>query len=352
MHETIPMDLATFFWFHITQGITLEGTLFAWKDIETTGSSLRDASFDEMINDYQKELLKEDVTFSGILDHAQHNRGCSNAIREYLKQDINNFQLASNHIESIINSHQILLRSVEYYLSRHHLMEMLFQTYNNLDCLNHHNDYHFLIKAFNELAISPTYEEDTAEFLIYVPHKQLTNGVLACIAHFDGYTHLLPNPKILPCIDKEDIRFLLTETDYHVFSEAVSEYADSSIKQDKPLLFNCIEAVEQHFRLADVVLQTDKTFVIQALERNGLALEYISKEFRADKEVVLTAVRNNGSALEYASEELKADREVVLEAVRKNGRALEYASGGLKQDAELRLLAESNIAEDDQDLPF
>lgn len=35
MHETIPMDLATFFWFHISQGITLEGTLFAWNYLET-----------------------------------------------------------------------------------------------------------------------------------------------------------------------------------------------------------------------------------------------------------------------------------------------------------------------------
>ena len=63
----------------------------------------------------------------------------------------------------------------------------------------------------------------------------------------------------------------------------------------------------------------------------GMQLAYLNK-FQGEKNVVLEAVKRNGLALQYASQELKGDRSVVLEAVKQNGLALQYVSPKLLQD--------------------
>ena len=72
--------------------------------------------------------------------------------------------------------------------------------------------------------------------------------------------------------------------------------------------------------------------VLAAVQQNGDALRYASKDLRADREVVLTAVRQNGLALEFANDDLRADREVVLAAVQQAGLALQFADETLLQD--------------------
>ena len=47
--------------------------------------------------------------------------------------------------------------------------------------------------------------------------------------------------------------------------------------------------------------------VLERVQQNGCALQYVSPALRADKEVVMAAVQQNGLALHYASEELKND---------------------------------------------
>lgn len=66
-----------------------------------------------------------------------------------------------------------------------------------------------------------------------------------------------------------------------------------------------------------------------------------------NKEEVLEAVKRNGMALEYASEELKNDKEVVLEAVKQNDWALEYASKELRDEIIIEKVKE---AEEHQDI--
>ena len=77
--------------------------------------------------------------------------------------------------------------------------------------------------------------------------------------------------------------------------------------------------------------------MLEAVKKDGSALEYADETLKADREVVLEAVRNDGGSLEFASHTLKADREIVLEAVKSYGRALQYASDTLKADRELVL---------------
>lgn len=78
-----------------------------------------------------------------------------------------------------------------------------------------------------------------------------------------------------------------------------------------------------------------KSWVYDAVEINGLNLQFASEELRNDKEIVLEAVQNRGSALQYASVELKNDREIVLEAIKFDKEAIQYASEEMKNDPEI-----------------
>eukprot|EP01098_Paradermamoeba_levis_P010599 TRINITY_DN445_c0_g1_i4.p1 TRINITY_DN445_c0_g1~~TRINITY_DN445_c0_g1_i4.p1 ORF type:complete len:675 (-),score=234.72 TRINITY_DN445_c0_g1_i4:619-2577(-) len=75
-----------------------------------------------------------------------------------------------------------------------------------------------------------------------------------------------------------------------------------------------------------------RPLVMEIVQANGLALEYVHESLRKDKQVVLTAVEQNGLALQFAHESLKNDREVVLEAVQSQGRALLFADERFKSD--------------------
>lgn len=59
------------------------------------------------------------------------------------------------------------------------------------------------------------------------------------------------------------------------------------------------------------------------------------KDFQGDKDVVLAAVETDGWALQYATKELKADRDIVSVAVNRFSESLYFASDELKLDKRL-----------------
>lgn len=67
--------------------------------------------------------------------------------------------------------------------------------------------------------------------------------------------------------------------------------------------------------------------LVDIQEKNPLQVPKLLKDaddLQKDADVVLEAVTRNGLALEWASEELKKDQDVVLAAVKNNGWAIEY----------------------------
>jgi len=61
-----------------------------------------------------------------------------------------------------------------------------------------------------------------------------------------------------------------------------------------------------------------------AVRRDGLALEFASKELRRDRELVLCAVAGCGLSIRWAAPELQRDPEVVFVAAEEDRRALHY----------------------------
>jgi histidinol phosphatase-like PHP family hydrolase len=64
-------------------------------------------------------------------------------------------------------------------------------------------------------------------------------------------------------------------------------------------------------------------------------LKFTSIELKADRELVIEAIRKDGSALQFATVEHKADRVIVLAAVRKTGTALRFVSDAFKSGREI-----------------
>ena len=70
------------------------------------------------------------------------------------------------------------------------------------------------------------------------------------------------------------------------------------------------------YSAAPVLLETNKTFVLEALKlTQGRALALAGPALQADREVVLAAVAQDGRVLEAAAPQLRADREIVLAAI-------------------------------------
>ena len=62
-------------------------------------------------------------------------------------------------------------------------------------------------------------------------------------------------------------------------------------------------------------LRGDRTIVMNAVSKNGSALQYATKKLRGDHEIVMTAVSLNGLALRFATEELRSDEKMMRAAL-------------------------------------
>jgi len=105
----------------------------------------------------------------------------------------------------------------------------------------------------------------------------------------------------------------------------------------------------------DVWTGNDKHKALSAVQKDGLALQFVSDELKSNTEVVLAALKTTPTAVKFASPALcsafkeaglasadewkGADRKVVFSAVRKNGLALEFASDELRSDRQIVLVA-------------
>jgi hypothetical protein len=58
----------------------------------------------------------------------------------------------------------------------------------------------------------------------------------------------------------------------------------------------------------------DKSFVLEMVKEDGIALEYADESLKKDKSIVLVAVKEHGYALQFADEALKKDPDIIKAA--------------------------------------
>lgn len=56
-----------------------------------------------------------------------------------------------------------------------------------------------------------------------------------------------------------------------------------------------------------IFLSSDRDEVLDAVSKDGFALEYVSEELRNDRDIVYFAVKQTRDAIQYASEELQQE---------------------------------------------
>lgn len=103
------------------------------------------------------------------------------------------------------------------------------------------------------------------------------------------------------------------------------QYASDELRSDRELVLEAVKRSAQALTYADRAFRSDKEVMLELVKQNGLDLKRVAAELRSDRDVVLAAVKQRGLALCHAAEGLRSDREIVLEAVKQNGRALEFA---------------------------
>ena len=91
----------------------------------------------------------------------------------------------------------------------------------------------------------------------------------------------------------------------------------------------------------------DKEVALVAVKRNGLVLDYCSKELKDDFDIVLAAVSNNGVSIKYASDNLKDNKKIVDAALKNKSDAINYLSNHMKtqklEEERLRLENEQKV---------
>jgi len=76
---------------------------------------------------------------------------------------------------------------------------------------------------------------------------------------------------------------------------------------------------------------TNKKDLLNAINKDGCALKYASKELLKDKDIILKAVKNNGLALQYA-DDFKFDLEIIYEALKENEFSFSYVPVSIRNE--------------------
>jgi hypothetical protein len=91
--------------------------------------------------------------------------------------------------------------------------------------------------------------------------------------------------------------------------------------------------------------RTNRAFILEVLNNDGLILELLSEEFKKDKEIVIRAAINDISSLEFAVESLRNDVE-VLQAIIENDNKFSYLLNDKLSEKQKLYLKEGTIIED------
>jgi hypothetical protein len=130
--ETIPMDLTTFFIYHIKSGRTFSGLLMCWEDLNTTGSSLYDTTFDEFYTNDEKVMLYDLAIDSGAIRCAKENEVLSDKIKSFIDNKLYESQSFSDFIEETASLAIDNFRPLNYYKSIHDLFLFIEKQNKNL----------------------------------------------------------------------------------------------------------------------------------------------------------------------------------------------------------------------------
>lgn len=119
--ETIPMDITTFVIYHIKSGSTFSGLLMCWEELNTTGTSLYNMTFDEFYTNEEKVMLYDFALDSGAIKSAKENAVLSDKIKSFIDNKLYESQSFSDFIQETASLAIDNSKPLNYYKSKHDL---------------------------------------------------------------------------------------------------------------------------------------------------------------------------------------------------------------------------------------
>jgi hypothetical protein len=189
------------------------------------------------------------------------------------------------------------------------------------------------LKACLELQVNRTFWELLkGEVIIHAIRRH--PFCAECLREIDG-TNSIHDPEEKPVNLKE------------ILKKQINREGEKTMlaREDRDIVLAAVQKDGLALAYASRELNNNTDILIAAVQQNGLALAYASRELRANSGLVLTAMKQNVYALELAPPELKDNKEFMLIAVQLNGYALRYASDRLKNNSEIVLAAVTSNGE-------
>merc|ERR1740129_1221013 len=88
--------------------------------------------------------------------------------------------------------------------------------------------------------------------------------------------------------------------------------AAGSLQSDKAFVMECAIKAPEAFKYASDELRYDKSFVTDAVSRNGLIIQHVPFLYQADRDVARVAMDSNPSAAVFVHTSARADMDVRL----------------------------------------
>lgn len=102
-------------------------------------------------------------------------------------------------------------------------------------------------------------------------------------------------------------------------------------------IIQLIKALPKHIR--------DNTYIVRLMvAKEGVSIQYASKDLQNDRDLVLVAVNNSPYALHFLQPQFKSDKEIVRICVSACGNTLQDADFDLQRDRELLTIAVSGCS--------
>ncbi len=131
------------------------------------------------------------------------------------------------------------------------------------------------------------------------------------------------------------------------------EYIGSSLLDNESLYLTLIELDEEtvaqpipdHFEDNELVINVYRDYALQLVSKKGHMLKKVDSRFHRDTEFMEAAVAQNPMMLAMVSATLREDVHIVLEAVNKNGYAIRFASKDLQNSDEIIEAAKRSVVQ-------
>lgn len=158
-----------------------------------------------------------------------------------------------------------------------------------------------------------------------------------------GTTALDDDDVLVPSVSAVDVTLVRIDPARAAALEAVARQGDAlqwlpdDLRADREIVLVAVQNRGTAFRFASQELRDDKAVILTALEQDVWAFRHVAEDLRRQRDFVLEAVARSGGALRFAAEELRADREVVLTAVQQCDWSFQFAAEELRDNREVVL---------------